>query len=423
VSGRPAPVVLDDLAAPRFSPEVEALRASLVDVAPLCPVDPAALCAAAREQTGLDDFGDAAFRPRLEVLCHALGDEAGLSPTGVVTWHAQLLQLLKNRLLVQDLLLRHPEIHDLEIERPIIICGLPRTGTTHLHNLISSDPALRSLPYWESLEPVLPDAELPAPGAPDPRLGRTEFGLEMLGAALPYFNRMHEMTVHHVHEEIQLLAIDLSTMLFETQGLVPSWRDHFRSEDQTPSYEYLRTVLKVLQWLRGGSRWVLKSPQHLEQFGPLVRTFPDATFVVTHRDPTSVTVSMATMVAYTSRMAIDTIDPLAIGQYWSDRCEDLFRACTADRHLLPADQSMDVYFRDFMRHDMDTVADIYSLADQPLTDEGRVAMERFMAGHPRGRLGTVRYQPEVLGIDWAERSGALDFYVDHFGVGREEAPA
>jgi hypothetical protein len=234
---------------------------------------------------------------------------------------------------------------------------------------------------------------------------------------------MHEMTVNHVHEEIQLLAIDLSTMLFETQGLVPSWRDHFRSEDQTPSYEYLRTVLKVLQWLRGGSRWVLKSPQHLEQFGPLVRTFPDATFVVTHRDPTSVTVSMATMVAYTSRMAIDTIDPVAIGQYWSDRCEDLFRACTTDRHLLPADRSIDVYFQDFMRHDMDTVADIYSLADQPFTDESRVAMQQFVGEHPRGRNGTVRYQPEVLGIDWAERSGALDFYVDHFGVGREEPPA
>jgi hypothetical protein len=423
VRARPAPVVLDDLAAPRFSPEVEALRASLVDMAPLCPVDPAALCATAREQTGLDDFGDDAFRPRLEVLCHALGGEAGLSPTGVVTWYTQLLQFLKNRLLVQDLLVRHPEIHDLEIERPIIICGLPRTGTTHLHNLISSDPALRSLPYWESLEPVLPDAERPPPGAPDPRLGRTAFGLEMLDAALPYFNRMHEMTVNHVHEEIQLLAVDLSTMLFETQGLVPSWRDHFRSEDQTPSYEYLRTVLKVLQWLRGGSRWVLKSPQHLEQFGPLVGTFPDATFVVTHRDPTSVTVSMATMVAYTSRMAIDTIDPVAIGQYWSDRCEDLFRACTADRHLLPADRSIDVYFQDFMRHDMDTVADIYSLADQPFTDESRVAMQRFVGEHPRGRNGTVRYQPEVLGIDWAERSGALDFYVDHFGVGREEPPA
>ena len=123
--------------------------------------------------------------------------------------------------------------------------------------------------------------------------------------------------------------MDVSTMFFETQALMPSWRDHFKAEDQTPSYEYLRTVLQVLQWLRGGTRWVLKSPQHLEQFGPLVATFPDATFVVTHRDPASVTVSMATMIAYTARMTLRRVDPVAIGDYWSARCEDLFRACAA----------------------------------------------------------------------------------------------
>ena len=100
-------------------------------MAPWCPLEPDALCAAASEQTGLDDFGDDAFRLRLDVLCRALREEAGLSPTGVVSWYSQLLQFLKNRLLVQDLLARHPEIHDIRIERPIIICGLPRTGTTH----------------------------------------------------------------------------------------------------------------------------------------------------------------------------------------------------------------------------------------------------------------------------------------------------
>ena len=123
---------------------------------------------------------------------------------------------------------RHPEINDIRIERPIIICGLPRTGTTHLHNLIGSDPGLRSLPYWESLEPVLADHERPEPGGPDPRLARTGFALDVLNVALPYFNRMHEMTVDHVHEEIQLLAVDISTMLFETQALLPTWRDFFR---------------------------------------------------------------------------------------------------------------------------------------------------------------------------------------------------
>jgi Sulfotransferase family len=419
VNDRPAPVVLDDLASPRFSPEMEQLRASLVDIAPTCPLAVEALTMAASEETGLGDFGDPAFRLRLGVLCDALREEAGLSPSGVVAWYSQLLQFLKNRLRIEDLLARHPEIRDIRIERPIIICGLPRTGTTHLHNLISADPAWRSLPYWESLEPVPAEDEQPSPGTDDPRIGRAAFGLEMLHAALPYFNRMHEMTVDHVHEEIQLLAIDLSTMLFETQGLVPTWRDHYKAEDQTPSYRYLRTILQVMQWLRGGRRWVLKSPQHLEQFGPLLSTFPDATFVVPHRDPVAVTVSMTSMVTYTARMVTELVDPQAMGRYWSARCEDLFRACAADRDLLPPEQSIDVQFDEFMAHDLETVERIYSAADQPFTRESRRAMEGFVADHPRGRNGTITYQPEILGIDRFERAEALAFYFDRFGVERE----
>ena len=227
-------------------------------------------------------------------------EEGGFNGAGVLQQHTFILGLLKNRLLIEDLVRRHPEILDEQIDAPIIICGLPRTGTTHLHNLMSADPALRSLPYWESLEPVLAERERPPPGAPDPRLERTAMALSFLDAALPYFNRMHEMTVEHTHEEIQLLAIDFSTMLFETTAPMPLWRDDYLARDQRPSYAYLLKVLKVLQWLRGGTRWVLKSPQHLEQFPALVETFPDATFVVTHRDPVSVTASMVMMIAYTA---------------------------------------------------------------------------------------------------------------------------
>jgi len=419
---RPAPVVLDDLAAPCFPPDVEQLLDAMAAMAPACRIEADAICAAAAEQTGLHDFGDPGYRPRLEILCTALRTEGGLSAAGVVSLYSQLVQLMKNRLLIEDQLRRHPEIHDIEIVRPIIIAGLPRTGTTHLHNLISSDPALRSLPYWESLEPVLADAERPAPGEPDPRLARTAAALEVMDRALPYFKRMHEMTVDHVHEEIALLAIDVSTMFFETLALVPSWRDAYRATDQTPSYEYLRTVLKVLQWQRGGTRWVLKSPQHLEQFGPLVATFPDATFVVTHRDPAAVTVSMATMIAYTARMHSARVDPPAIGRYWSARAEDLFRACARDRHLLPDGQTIDVRFDDFMADDLSMVERIYALADQPFGPASRHAMTDFMTAHQRGRHGTVVYQPDVLAIDSAERRRALAFYSDRFGLTAEAGP-
>jgi hypothetical protein len=420
---RPDAVVLDDLAAPRFTTEIEQLRSSLVEVAPACPLEPEALLEAAVSQTGLDDFGDPAFRERLEVLCLALRTEAGFSPAGQVGAYTQLVGMLRNRLRVEDLLKRHPEIRDVPIERPIIICGLPRTGTTHLHNLVASDERLRSLPYWESLEPVLPEEERPAAGEPDPRRARTEQSLAVMEQAMPYFKRMHEMTVDHVHEEIQLLAIDLSTMLFETMAPIPTWRDHYKATDQTPSYRYLRTLLQVLQWQRGGTRWVLKSPQHLEQFGPLMTVFPDATVVVTHRDPVSVTASMATMVAYSARMSFDPPDPHRLGRYWADRVEDLLRACVRDRELLPAAQSMDVRFHEFMADDVAMVERIYDLAGHPMTDGARAAMARFVAEHPRGRHGTVVYDLAALGLDASERRRALAFYTERFGVQEEHRGA
>jgi hypothetical protein len=418
-ANRPPPVRIDDLADPRFPPEVEEMRAGMAAMASDVTLAPEALLEAAAGQTGLDDFGDDGFRERLDVLCTAMRTEAGLGPSGIVSAYAQLLQLLENRLLVEDLLRRQPEIHAVRIEAPIIICGLPRTGTTHLHNLIAADPSLRSLPYWESLEPVLPEREAPAAGEPDPRLGRTAVALEFVNTAMPYFKRMHEMTVDHVHEEIQLLGIDFSTMLFETMAPMPGWRDYYLAHDQTPHYEYLRTVLKALQWLRGGSRWVLKSPQHIEQFGPLAATFPDATFVVTHRDPVSVTTSVATMLTYTARLSQERVDPRRLGGYWADRTERMLRACVDDRDGLPADQSIDVRFDEFMADDVAMVERIYDLAGQPFTPRTRAAMDAFMADHPRGKFGGVLYDLADFGLDRDERRQALRFYVERFGVTEE----
>jgi hypothetical protein len=420
VNDRPAPVTIEDMAEPRFTEDVQAILGFMADAAEGLELSPGPLMAAAAEQTGLDDFGADDFVERLDVLCRALRTEAGLSPAGVMAQHRFLTGLLCNRLLIEDRIRRHPEILDLEVRAPIIICGLPRTGTTHLHNLMSADSSLRSLPYWESLEPVLADTERPSEGEEDPRRTRTEQALWMVNAAMPYFKRMHEMTVDHVHEEIQLLAIDFSTMLFETIAPIPTWRDYYLSHNQRSVYAYLLRILKVLQWERGGTRWVLKSPQHLEQFPALYETFPDATFVVTHRDPVSVTASMATMLAYSARMSQDRVDVPAVARYWADRLERMLRTCAEERDGLPADRSIDVRFEDFMADDMAMVARIYELAGQPMTDEARSAMKAFMADHPRGRHGAVRYDMAQLGLDRQERRAALAFYTARFGL-QEEA--
>jgi hypothetical protein len=412
----PAVVVLDDLAAPRFSPEAQAILEAMASMAEGCGLEPDALRQLAVERTGLDDFGDPGYEEALDVLTAAFRDEAGLSRAGVVSVHAQLVQLLVNRLRLTDLFHLHPEIADVPVTAPIVIAGLPRTGTTHLHNLLAADPELRALPYWESNEPVLAPEEQPAEGEPDPRVARTAMAVDFVDTALPYLARMHEMTVEHVHEEIQLLAIDFSTMYFETLALMPSWRDWYRSTDQTPSYRYLRRCLQALTWLRGGRRWVLKSPQHLEQFGPLTTVFDDATVVVTHRDPVHVTASMATMVAYTARLQVDRPDPIAIGRYWADRVEDLLRACTEDRDGLPVDRSIDVRFDAFMADDVGTVERIYDLAGQPLGAASRAAFDAYRQGHVRDRHGRVAYDLAPLGLDADERAAALAPYRERFGV-------
>jgi hypothetical protein len=446
VSGRPASIHIDDLADPKFVPHVEEMLRAVEPIAADLELTPDALIAQAQAETGLEDFGADGFREPLGVLVGALASQSERSAMGRVSAHAQVLQLLKNRLLVEDLVRAHPEILHRPIERPIFIVGQPRTGTTHLHNLMSSDPALRSLPYWESLEPVLPEAERAAvaAGAEDPRRERTGAGLGILDEAMPHFKRMHEMTVDHVHEEIQLLAIDFSTMLFETMGVLPAWKQWYVTHDQTPHYEYLRKVLQVLEWQRaaagggrpgraapeetppaasthGGGRWVLKSPQHLEQFQPLLRAFPDATFVVTHRDPVAVIASNATMLSYTARISHAVVDPMRVGQYWSERIEEMLNAGMRDHELLPADRTIDVAFDEFMADDVAMVERIYAIADQPYTTAVRAAMEAFMVDHPRGRHGGLIYDLEGdFGIDPAERREALHPYTDRFNVTLED---
>jgi hypothetical protein len=203
-------------------------------------------------------------------------------------------------------------------------------------------------------------------------------------------------------------------MLFETTAPMPTWRDYYLDHDQTPHHEYLKTVLKVLTWLRGGDRWLLKSPQHIEQFGPLITTFPDATVLVTHRDPVPVTVSMCTMIAYTARLHLERVDPVAIGGYWADRIERMLAACTRDRGLVPPSQSLDIRFDEFMADDLGTIERIYGLAGQPFGASARDAITRYRDEHPRGRHGGIVYDIGDFGLDPAERARALVFYTAAF---------
>jgi hypothetical protein len=235
-----------------------------------------------------------------------------------------------------------------------------------------------------------------------------------INGAMPLFPLMHEMTTDHIHEEIQLLAIDFSTMFFESLASVPAWADYYRAHDQRPHYQFLRTTLQALAHLRGGTRWLLKSPQHLEQLPVVADVFPDATVVVTHRDPVAVTVSMATMIAYTARTHAFPVDPVRIGRSWADRIEAMLMTCLRDRDVLPAERSLDIRFDDFMADDLATARRVFELADQPFTTDVDAAMRAYLDTHQRGRLGRIDYRASDVGLDLDDLRDRFAPYVERF---------
>jgi hypothetical protein len=213
------------------------------------------------------------------------------------------------------------------------------------------------------------------------------------------------------------MDLDFASYQLEWICTVPRWRDHYLSLDLRPHYAYLRKVLQALQWLRGPDRWVLKSPQHLEQLLPLYEVFPDATIVVTHRDPVSAIQSAVTMMAYGERLRRTRLDLPALAAYWVDRVRRLLVACVRDHDRLPAEQVVDVFFHEFMADELGTVARIHERAGLPREAAALAALTAFARDHRRGVHGQVAYDlagdfgldPEAVRRDFA-------FYFRRFPV-------
>ena len=294
-----------------------------------------AVCAAATARTGLDDFGPGDFRERLGLQLAEMDADEERTGLGRMLMFSDCTRYASNRLLIHDLLSRHPEILEIPITQPVIVVGLPRSGTTHLVNLLAADTRFRSMPLWESYEPVPNPREPAEVDGVDPRWTRCEGTWQAMQAAAPLVAAMHPMEPDHVHEEIELQLPDFSSYTHEWVARAPQWRDYYLSHDQTPHYAYMKTVLQIMQWYRPRERWVLKSPQHLEQLAPLLGTFPDATIVVTHRDPVAVAQSAMTMTCYGARTAYRSTRPEWYRDYWTDRIGRLLDASLRDRARPP----------------------------------------------------------------------------------------
>ena len=372
---------------------------------------------AARAATGLEDFGPQDFLGRLRLWVASINDETDLTELARGGVHADMVRFAVNRLRVEDIVKRHPEILDIKIDRPIIVAGLPRSGTTYLQNFLSADDRLRSLPYWEALSPVpaLPEENGQLPG--DPRYGRAAEAWAQMDAMLPYIKMIHPFDADHISEDIELQAIDFSTYFLEWPVPNRIWADHYWNTDQTSSYLYMKKVVQVLTWFRGPNRWLLKCPQHMEQLPALNAAFPDATIVLNHRDPVASIQSAITSLGYSSRIRVRDVEPSKIADYWIGRYERLLSRCVRDRDLIPDDRVEDVYFHELMADPMRIVGNIYAKAGLPLTDAVRARMARFLDDNPRGKHGALDYDlRRDFGLEPAAIRSRFAGYLERFPV-------
>lgn len=415
-----ASTVLDitDLTAPVLDPMQQQVLEHMASVS--IDLDPATMIQEAVDRTGLEDFGPDDFLARLDAYAGAVDADTGNTNLNRLIARNRIVRLLTQRLMLTDLLRRYPEIHDIEIERPFIVVGLPRSGTTHLVNLIAADTRRRALPYWESQEPFPLRGEGPDVNGIDPRFTRSVDEHESAKMMTPLVQAMHDRYPQAIEEEVELLDIDFASYVLEWHARVPQWRDFYLGLDQTQHYGYLRTILKALTFLRGPRQWVLKSPQHCEQLGPLMQVFPDATVAFTHRDPVAVIQSAVTMLAYGDRIRRKEIDPERLVEYWIDRIERLLRACVRDRALVDADRSVDIPFHQLNGNEITILETLYERNGTALRPETRAAFQNYLDANPRGKHGQVRYHLERdFGCNAAEVRSQFDFYFDRFDVRAE----
>jgi len=377
--------------------------------------------AGAREECDVPLFEDDGLFERLAEYIDEVKSDTMWNKMGHFAAFNSLKRFLIQRSRLEALYAEHPEIDEIEIERPLIIAGLPRSGTSHLLNLLGADPRLRALRRWESQEPI-PSVAARRGDAPDDRIANGEAGLEQMDLLIPLMRNMYDVPNHGIHEEVDLQHMNLSTLLMGTGHNTTHWMKRYFERDQRPHYAFLKRALKALYFLEPNERWVLKSPQHLAWLPDLVETFPDATFVLTHRDPVAVLTSWLTMSAYAARLSwTSPIDIDAVREHSTLLQKELLDGAVRDLGVLPKDQVEHVYFHEFMADDVGTLERIYTRAGFDLTPAARAALENYIADHPRGRLGKVVYDLEAdFGVTRDSAYELFANYMDAFPVKREE---
>jgi hypothetical protein len=374
--------------------------------------------------TGLSDFGIEGWREAFEVLLGAINTEAHLSQAGLEMFHGWVLRRLGNRLRVVDWAARHPEVARQRVRDPLFVCGMPRTGTTILHNLLSQDPRNRPLMKWESMNCVPPPEA--ASFHSDPRIEQARREVEEVFARAPEMKAVHYEPPDGATECVELLTQHFMGHDWSF-WVIPSYFAWFDHCDMRNAMRYHELCLKLLQ-SRAPGRWVLKATSHVLYLDALFETYPDARVIIPHRDPVKSVPSMAGLSCSTRpELLTEGYGPAACrefyGSFWANEYRIMVDRMMAFRERHPDARVYDLRYGDFVRDPIGSVEKIYAFFGESLGGEVADQMARHLEANPKDRFGGHRYALEDFHLTGAQLAESFAHYLERFEIEREGAGA
>ncbi|MGB0752761.1 MAG: sulfotransferase family protein [Gammaproteobacteria bacterium] len=347
----------------------------------------------AKSETGLSDLGEPLFFEGLNKLIDSINNEASLNEIGIQAQPIRIQGLLSNRLRFEEDLKKFPEILDQEIIAPIVIVGLPRTGSTMTHRLLASDPNHTAMLWWEGRYPALLPGEKRGDIEARMELGKAE--VDAVVAASPEALDIHPWDYKGADEEILLLEHNFLSTVPESFMALPSYSEWIEEQDHTLAYEDLKKFIQYLQWQNPGrekKRWVLKSPHHLGFIDKMISVFPDAKIIQTHRDPIKTVPSFCSMCANLFEPLTTNFDKVFIGKHWSNKLTRALNHCMNISEQHP-DNFLDLEFLNMIKDPIDEMKKIYEFIGESFGEKTEVAMEAWREEN-KHEMGAHKYSLE-----------------------------
>ena len=347
----------------------------------------------AKSETGLSDLGEPLFFEGLNKLIDSINNEANLNEIGIQAQPIRIQGLLINRLRFEEDLKKFPEILDQEIIAPIVIVGLPRTGSTMTHRLLASDPNHTAMLWWEGRYPALLPGEKRGDIEARMELGKAE--VDAVVAASPEALDIHPWDYKGADEEILLLEHNFLSTVPESFMALPSYSKWIEEQDHTLAYEDLKKFIQYLQWQNPGrekKRWVLKSPHHLGFIDKMISVFPDAKIIQTHRDPIKTVPSFCSMCANLFEPLTTNFDKVFIGKHWSNKLTRALNHCMNISEQHP-DNFLDLEFLNMIKDPIDEMKKIYEFIGESFGEKTEVAMEAWREEN-KHEMGAHKYSLE-----------------------------